>query len=91
MNCFKNSSGQWQITSLEKRRERAALKTYRPLGEGDFTVKSGQRSVKLGTSDRDVNLEEVFGKVLSENTVRLGADAGTLAGFYVKNQVYDRN
>ncbi|HPZ43000.1 MAG TPA: hypothetical protein PL078_03250 [Bacillota bacterium] len=89
LNCFKNSSGQWQITSLEKEKGAGCPKDIPALGEGDFTVKSGQRSVKLGTSDRDVNLEEVFGKVLSENTVRLGADAGTLAGSYVKNQVYD--
>ncbi len=89
LNCFKNSSGQWQITSLKEEKEAGSPKDIPALGEGDFTVKSGQRSVKLGASDRDVNLGEVFGKVISENVVRLGADAGALAGSYVKNQVYD--
>ena len=73
------------MSSLRKRGKPAALKHVPALGEGDFSVESGQRSVKLGDSDRDVNLKEIFGEALSESVVRLGADAGTLAGSYVNN------
>ncbi|HHU85575.1 MAG: hypothetical protein ACOX86_06330 [Pelotomaculaceae bacterium] len=89
LNCFKNSSDQWQITSLKEEKEAGSSKDVPALGEGDFSVESGQRSVKLGDSDRDVNLKEIFGEALSESVVRLGADAGTLAGSYVKQRVYD--
>ncbi len=89
LNCFKNSSDQWQITAFEEEKEAGNSEGIPALGEGDFSVESGKRSVKLGDSDRDVDLGEIFGEALSESVVRLGADAGTLTGSYVKKLVYD--
>ncbi len=88
-NCYKNSSNQWQITTIEKEKGAGGFAGVPALDEGDFAVEFKQRSVKLGDWERYLDLQGIFGQALSAETVRLGTDAGALAGSYVKRLVYD--
>ncbi len=55
----------------------------------DFTVKYNNGSIKLGDWDDKINIEEIFGEPLSEETEQLGPNADTFNGTYVKELKYD--
>ncbi|MFZ5644885.1 MAG: hypothetical protein ACOY46_14970 [Bacillota bacterium] len=64
-------------------------KIGQPLNEEDYAVMVDGSLIKLGTWDRDLNLEIMLGKPLSEKTEKLGPGADTFAGTFIKRQVYN--
>lgn len=60
-----------------------------PQELSDFAVRIGNSSIALRDKEIEVNLDELLGAPISEETTVLGENADTLAGSHVKTLKYD--